>query len=52
MEDFDKTEFEKNKAKSTASTDARDKLLKEEQAEINRNKTLNEMKRKACRKAV
>ena len=50
MEDFDKTEFEKNKAKSTASTDARDKLLKEEQAEINRNKTLNEMKRKAASK--
>ena len=50
MEDFDKTEFEKNKAKSTASTDARDKLLKEEQAEINRNKTLNEMKRKAANK--
>jgi len=50
MEDFDKTEFEKNKAKSTASTDARDKLLKEEQAEINRNKTLNEMKRKAAGK--
>ena len=50
MVDYDKTNFEKNKLLADTATDERDTLLKEQQAEINRNKTLNEMKRKVANK--
>jgi len=45
MVDFDKTEFETNKATSTKTTSMRDKLLEEQQVEINRNQNLNAAKK-------
>ena len=45
MVDFDKTEFETNKATSAKTTSMRDKLLQEQQDEINRNQNLNAAKK-------
>ena len=45
MEDFDKTEFETNKATSAKTASMRDKLLEEQQVEIDRNQNLNAAKK-------
>lgn len=45
MVDFDKTEFETNKATSAKTASMRDKLLEEQQVEIDRNQNLNAAKK-------